>query len=180
MQPASDIQCEQGLSSAIARALLFQSRSQIARRASTAMFPVCDDNEDEDGPVTWQQAVLNDDGPRTAPLSSKFVDVPFFARATTPTPARRRAEHVRSPSEGVFNLSFDDDSSSTSTTGSEDLKALAGLLPRRRIVSASSSPASRKIAAPVPTDAGMYPAPFFASSNFQNSPSPDELPPPSF
>ena len=42
-----------------------------------------DDNEDEDvvAPVTWQQAVLNDDGPRTAPLSSKFIDVPFFARA---------------------------------------------------------------------------------------------------
>ncbi|KZV67820.1 hypothetical protein PENSPDRAFT_40486 [Peniophora sp. CONT] len=144
------------------------------------MFPVCDDNEDGDAvlPVTWQQAVLNDDGPRTAPLSSKFVDVPFFARVSTPTPARRRAEHVRSPSEGVFNLSFDDDSSATSSNGSEELKAIAGLLPRRRIVSASSSPA-RKVTTPVPSD-GMYPAPFFASSNFQNSPSPDELPPPSF
>ncbi|KAI0322936.1 hypothetical protein OF83DRAFT_275009 [Amylostereum chailletii] len=143
------------------------------------VFPICDDLTDveEDGPpvtptreksVTWQQRGLLEDGPRTAPLSSVFTGMPFFARTTTPTPSRRR-NHARSPSEGVFNMSMDEDSSTSSSTSdaSEELKALVGLLPRRRVASASPS-ARQKDVRPG----------FFASSTFQNSPSPDELPAP--
>ncbi|KAI0035822.1 hypothetical protein K488DRAFT_76387 [Vararia minispora EC-137] len=151
--------------------------------ASSDMFPICDDmtdvDEDERPPLTptrskgvaWQQQDLFADGPRTAPLSSTFV-VPFFARATTPTPApRRRPNHIRSPSEGVFNLSFEDDSSTSS--GSEELKALVGLLPRRRIQSVTSTPPSVAKRASRPPN-------FFAASTFQNSPSPEDLPAPLF
>jgi hypothetical protein len=147
------------------------------------MFPICDDMTEIDESerrqpstpahaATWQQqqSVL-EDGPRTAPLSSTFFGSPFFARASTPTPARRRVSHTRSPSEGVFNLSFDDDSSASSS-GSEELKALVGLLPGRRVSSAMSTPPSSK--------RGGRPPNFFASSNFQNSPSPEDLPAPMF
>ncbi|KAF8438181.1 hypothetical protein L210DRAFT_2310542 [Boletus edulis BED1] len=142
------------------------------RRASATDFPVCDDTtdvEDSSPPSTptrespagstWQRLSL--DGPRTAPLSSfnsfSFVDS---------TPSRPR--HHRTPSEGVFNMSFDEDMSTTSDA-SEELKKLFGFPPKRfGSVGASA------------TRAGKDKAGFFASSVFQNSPSPDELPPPAF
>ncbi|KAI0049171.1 hypothetical protein FA95DRAFT_1489757 [Auriscalpium vulgare] len=159
-------------------------------QASRPAFPVCDDLTDAeddlfapstpmrakvDPATTWQQSLAFDDGPRTAPLSSAFGGFPFYPKTSTPTPDRKR-RHFRSPSEGVFNMSMDDDnsfsSSSSSSDASEELKAMVGLLPRR-IPSATSTPglsSSAKKQRPV----------FFASSKFQNSPSPDELPAPAF
>lgn len=147
-------------------------------------FPICDDlTEDEDDDVpsppatptkeksakgTWQQSLF-DDGPHTAPLASTFTTSGFFPPMSTPSPHNRR-QHARSPSEGIFDMSMDE--SSSSSDASEELKALMGLLPRRRIVSAASTP--------VGLSKSMNKPGFFASSNFQNSPSPDDLPPPAF
>lgn len=140
-------------------------------------FPVCDDTtdvEDHSPPstptrefpadTTWQRLSL--DGPRTAPL------FPFngfsFASPRGSTPSRTRHHHHRTPSEGVFNMSFDEDMSPTSDA-SEELKKLFGFPPKQF---GSVGPSA--------TRAGKDKAGFFASSVFQNSPSPDELPPPAF
>ncbi|KAH9996709.1 hypothetical protein BJV74DRAFT_768855 [Russula compacta] len=145
------------------------------------VFPICDDLtdvEDDDvfapstpvrskgGSVTWQRSPAYDDGPRTAPLSTPHSSFPFNTKSTsTPTPERKR-QHARFPSEGVFNLSMDEDSSNLSDA-SVELKAKADFPPRRRIASAASTPMGSK-------------RDFWASSKFQNSPSPDVLPIPAF
>lgn len=163
------------------------TRPGFTPSASTGLrdFPICDDlTDDEDdvpsppptptkeklGKGIWKQSVF-DDGPRTAPLASTFANSPFFSNPTS-TPSSDRRKHVRYPSEGVFDMSMDESASSASDA-SEELKALMGLLPRRRIASAASTPVGLN------KSASKEPG-FFASSNFQNSPSPDDLPPPAF
>ena len=145
------------------------------------VFPICDDltdAEDDDvfapstpvrskgSSVTWQRSPVYDDGPRTAPLTTPHSSFPFNTEPTsTPTPERKR-QHARFPSEGVFNLSMDEDSSALSDA-SVEFKAKADIPPRRRIASAASTPMGSK-------------RDFWASSKFQNSPSPDVLPIPAF
>ena len=68
----------------------------------------------------------------------------------------------------MFNMSFDEDMSSVSDAP-EELKKLFGF-PSKRFSSVGHST----------TRAAKDKAGFFASSVFQNSPSPDELPPPAF
>ncbi|KAI0064275.1 hypothetical protein BV25DRAFT_1837053 [Artomyces pyxidatus] len=152
------------------------------------LFPVCDDLTDAEdeffapstpvrskaGAVTWQQSLVYDDGPRTAPLSSAFPGFPFPSNTSTPISERKR-HHFRSPSEGMFNMSMDEDSSfsSSSSDASEELKAMVGLLSRRRVPSGPSTPGL--------SNSSKKDRPgFFASSIFQNSPSPDDLPAPAF
>jgi hypothetical protein len=65
-------------------------------------------------------------------------------------------------------MSFDEDMSTTSDA-SEEAKKLFGFPPKRF---GSVGPSA--------TRTGKDKAGFFASSVFQNSPSPDELPPPAF
>ncbi|KAK7681477.1 hypothetical protein QCA50_015569 [Cerrena zonata] len=170
-------------------------RRHVTRRVSTGTtvttawdFPICDDSDDLTPPstpvresasvpskrtsATWQQQAFFDDAPRTAPPSAVF-GYPFPDRASqnaTPTPAQRRRNHRRVPSEGMFAMSTDDDSSSSDA--SEELKTLVGLIPKRRaqVVRRTPSPAT-----PDSITAGFY-----AGSVFQNSPSPDELPVPAF
>ena len=99
--------------------------------ATRDVFPICDDLEDDDvfapstpvrskgGPVTWLQSPIYDDGPRTVPLTNTFASFPFNSKLTpAPTPGRMPL-HVRSPSEGVFNLSMDGNSSSLSDASAE-------------------------------------------------------------
>jgi hypothetical protein len=141
-------------------------------------FPVCDDltdAEDDDvfassTPVRSKgPSVGYNDGPRTAPLTNPRSGFPFDPRRTpTHTPERKR-EHARFPSEGVFNLSMDEDSSLFSpSNASGELNAKTDFpTPRRRIASAASTPIGLK-------------RDFWASSKFQNSPSPDVLPIPAF
>jgi len=148
---------------------------------SEITFPVCDDltdAEDENvfapstpvhsksGSVSWQQPLVYDDGPRTAPLTNPRSGFSFKIKPmSTPTPERKQ-QHARAPSEGVFNLSMDEDSSFTvPSDASSELKA--NLPTRRRIASAASTPLRTK-------------RDFWASSKFQNSPSPDVLPVPAF
>jgi hypothetical protein len=147
------------------------------------VFPICDDltdAEDDDvfapstpvrskgGSVTWQQSPVYDDGPRTAPLTNPRAAFPFNYKPTSIVTPERKRQHARSPSEGVFNLSMDEDNSFSSLSdNSSELKVNADLPLRRRIASAASTPMGSK-------------RDFWASSKFQNSPSPDVLPVPAF
>ncbi|KZT07089.1 uncharacterized protein LAESUDRAFT_132327 [Laetiporus sulphureus 93-53] len=174
-------------------------RSKVHRipvAADWDVFPICDDSSDltdesdESPPSTplreaatvptkknrkpWQHAHLFDDAPRTAPLSSTF-ELSFAPSPTSsPTPAHRRRHHQRAPSDGVFLMSTDDESSSSSDVFS----SVSLAVPRHKLVVEM-----RPVRAPAPDDVRASSAPqpgFFAGSVFQSSPSPDELPPPSF
>jgi hypothetical protein len=164
------------------------SRSAPVNKTTTrpvfdsGIFPICDDMTDIDGdhsrpstpvrkPATWQQSSVIDDGPRTAPLSTSLRSFPFNLETPSPSLIKaRQRRHARAPSEGVFNLSFDEDYASSSET-SEELKALL-LGKKRRMNRPSAEDLTNR------TDAER--AAYFASSMFQNSPSPDDLPAPAF
>ncbi|KAI0631289.1 hypothetical protein C8Q77DRAFT_199577 [Trametes polyzona] len=182
-----------------------------ARRASTDLtmsrihsFPICDDSSDfgDDSDVTppttpirevatvpakgtWQQDAFRlEDAPRSAPLASTF-GFPFVGQTpcSTPTPAQRRRNHRRVPSEGVFAMSTDEESPSSSTSDLFDTlpahRRTPVSIPRQRCQTdpfGGSSPA----AAERNTSSSAPVAGYFAGSVFQNSPSPDDLPAPSF
>ncbi|KAI6043931.1 hypothetical protein EDC04DRAFT_2646228 [Pisolithus marmoratus] len=143
-------------------------QARLPSASAATEFPVCDDTtdvEDSSLPTTpiressWQ---FGFDGPRTAPLAtSKRGPFGGVMGASPPSPSR----HRRAPSEGVFNMSFDEEMSLWDT--SEELKQVSG---------------SRQFASVGPSfvRAGQDKSEFFASSVFQNAPSPDELPPPAF
>ncbi|KZT69173.1 hypothetical protein DAEQUDRAFT_765712 [Daedalea quercina L-15889] len=166
-------------------------RNKAHRAENRPLFHVCDDSSEADDsddtpPTTplretasvpvkklqrhWHPTEGAHDGPRTAPLSSTFV-FPFVpSPSSSPTPAQRRRNHRRVPSEGVFHLSMDEDSSSSSS----EYPLLKTLHPRSR----RTAPQPRELVAGEASSAPQ--AGFFAGSAFQNSPSPDELPPPAF
>ncbi|KAH9836189.1 uncharacterized protein C8Q71DRAFT_70690 [Rhodofomes roseus] len=170
-----------------------RSKANRAAAEGWPVFPVCDDSSEADDsddtpPTTpiresasvpvkkhvrhWPTQGAHD-APRTAPLSSTFV-FPFIpSPSSSPTPAQRRRNHRRVPSEGVFHMSMDEDSSSSSA--SEFPPTGKVLHPRSK----RPAPQPREsVAGEASTSAPQ--AGFFAGSAFQNSPSPDELPPPSF
>jgi len=130
-------------------------------------FPVCDDTGDDltppSTPVLEQAVTLAsklDNGPRTAPMSSsRYSFSGFMTPYSSPSPASRTRRHQRTPSEGVFTL--DDDAASPHSP--EELQALIGLFSKGSPARISKEKAG-----------------YFASSMFQNSPNPEELPPPSF
>ncbi|PIL23226.1 hypothetical protein GSI_14535 [Ganoderma sinense ZZ0214-1] len=194
----------------------FTLRTQPPRRASVDMtlqqwdaFPICDDSSefgdesDMTPPTTpireastapsktngmWQQGkFIVDDAPHTAPLASTS-GFPFAGNSpcSTPTPAQRRRNHRRVPSEGVFSMSADESSSSSVSDLFESLQLKRHSpvsIPRQRCStvpagtpsSFGASPSERLMSSSAPPAAG-----YFAGSVFQNSPSPDDLPAPSF
>lgn len=137
------------------------------RAHSEHAFPICDDMTDIDGeasrpstPVqkipTWQQpSIFFNDGPRTAPLTSTTPSFPFTL--STPSPSIRK--HHRAPSDGLFTMSLDEGSSSDTSEGLRNL--FNDLLAHKRRTDGQK-------------------AGYFASSQFQNSPSPEDLPAPDF
>lgn len=146
-------------------------------------FPICDEvtvistplRESASVPpkrssVTWQQNLI-DDGPRTAPLSASFsYTFPPASMYATPSPATRSRNHRRVPSDGVFAMSTDEDSSDSS----DELRSAVNQLSlggKQRLQAPRRTP-------PPATDSA--PASFYAGSLWQNSPSPDELPVPAF
>ena len=146
-------------------------------------FPICDDMTVISSPttpvresasvppkrsnITWQQSLI-DDAPHTATLTSAFnYSSPAVVSHSTPSPAQRRRHH-RVPSEGVFAMSMDEDSSESSDELKEALKRLA------------SGKHIGRSARATPPPSESAPASFYAGSVFQNSPSPDELPVPAF
>jgi hypothetical protein len=132
-------------------------------------FPVCDDTGDDltppSTPVREQAATLGsklDNGPYTAPMSSsRFSFSGFMTPYLSPSPLSRARRHQRTPSEGVFTMSLDDDVASPHSP--EELQALIGMFSKGS-----------------PSRISKEKAEYFASSMFQNSPNPEELPPPSF
>ena len=195
----------------------FALRTQPPRRASVDMtsqrwdtFPVCDDSSEfgDDSDVTppttpirevstapskangsWQQGkFVVDDAPRTAPLASTS-GFPFVGHSpcSTPTPAQRRRNHRRVPSEGVFTMSADEESPSSSVSDlfeSLQFKRRSPVsIPRQRCSTVPAGTPSSFGASPLDhfTSSSAPPAAgYFAGSVFQNSPSPDDLPAPSF
>ncbi|EMD35394.1 hypothetical protein CERSUDRAFT_124721 [Gelatoporia subvermispora B] len=185
------------------------ARRPSQRRATTGLpvaawdsFPICDDSADfgdesDDTPPTtpiresasvppkmagqggqWQSQGTLDDGPRTAPLSSAFA-YPFrpSTPSPTPTPGQRRRKHQRVPSEGVFNMSTDDSSSEEAL---EPFQRLPLAFPKRRDAFESPRLARAQAAETIGTSSSAPAAGYYAGSMFQNSPSPDDLPPPTF
>ncbi|CCM03304.1 uncharacterized protein FIBRA_05432 [Fibroporia radiculosa] len=162
-------------------------------------FPICDDSADQaddsdDTPPTtpiresasvpvkritkeWHAAGGFDDVPHTAPLSSTagFRFVPP-SPTSTPTPAQRRRNHRRVPSEGMFHMSMDEDSASSDTFPSIGRAPIH--MGRRKIPAEFRQAVASGIESGTSSSAPQ--AGYFAGSMFQNSPSPDELPPPSF
>jgi len=133
------------------------SRSEPVR-ASTLGFPVCDDSVD--GVVAR---------PLTPPASAvrafKF-SAPDFS--TLPSTPRKNRKHHRSPSEGVFLFSSDEEGSSNISFP----QARPAFTPFKPTAQADV-PSRGQSASPSSQDPNL---PFYASSMFQNSPSPDELP----
>ncbi|KAH9947529.1 hypothetical protein B0H21DRAFT_329865 [Amylocystis lapponica] len=186
-------------------------RRANARRASAQLpmaswdsFPICDDSADQaddsdqtppttpiresssvptkKGSVSWTHRTIFDGVPRTAPLSST-IGFPFVLPnpASTPTPAQRRRNHRRVPSEGVFNMSMDEDSSSSSDVFNSYGRPQLSVQKRRPQTESRQTPLPARGSTPSSiSSAMMREAGFFAGSMFQNSPSPDDLPAPSF
>ncbi|TDL22729.1 hypothetical protein BD410DRAFT_788023 [Rickenella mellea] len=167
-------------------------RTPVRRPTADREFPVCDDNDSDAEPttpvhghgVTWQQSNIFDSsdhddifGPRTAPLSSHTATARHYFPSPVPSPTpspRHRPSHARSPShptDALFNMSFDSSSDNEFASGhTDDIRALFGLLPNRRRERPVSTSALK----------GNSKNSLYASSTFQNSPSPEALPPPSF
>ncbi|KAE9407982.1 hypothetical protein BT96DRAFT_933004 [Gymnopus androsaceus JB14] len=151
-------------------------------KTSRDVFPICDDLTEDDSeddstpPVTPTRlrpsprfALNFDDGPRTAPITATPSGFPFTL-SSSPSPAGKKGrKHIRTPSEGIFAMSSDEE---TAGGHDNDLKALFGLTAKRLPLSEESEQEREALAAAA--------AAYFASSNFQNSPSPEELPPPTF
>ncbi len=138
-------------------------------------FPICDDMtdifSDDEYPSTPSRSKAKrfDDGPKTAPLTTSFGVFPFnVALPPSPSPPARKKgrKHVRTPSEGVFHMSSDEDLSSSSSDEQSHRRKTISLMKAGKLTQAEMEAAVA--------------AGYFASSTFQNSPSPEELPPPIF
>ena len=174
------------------------------------VFPICDDMtdagdlSDHEPPVTPTRPKAQNKfnaSPRTAPATGFFPSL-HSAPLSAPQFKSRQGgrKHKRSPSEGVFNMSSDEDSSTVWNPSVATLFQLSRTpgVGKKVPLHAYSSPF--KTAAPVTTrfardlapaaaqakerqfekEAAEKVAGYFASSSFQNSPSPDELPDPLF
>ncbi|KAH9478466.1 hypothetical protein JR316_0008921 [Psilocybe cubensis] len=173
----------------------------VPKRSSTYQdFPVCDDlNEPADKsytlspPATPRRPV----GGNRSLTSTPRVPVSF---SDPVTPVRGQRKHHRVPSEGVFNMSSDEEVSSGpgGVVLNPNVQALFASASKRASLPASaySTPAFARAAMITPMRSresspvyglskeqlleqqAQEKAGFFASSMFQNSPSPEELPDP--
>ncbi|KAK0496068.1 hypothetical protein EDD18DRAFT_1353690 [Armillaria luteobubalina] len=141
-------------------------------------FPICDDSteagaifDDYSPPATPtrqrpSRSKRFDDGPRTAPLTTSVAAFPF--NSSPSPPSKLGCRHIRTPSDGVFHMSDEDVSSQSISEDSSSSDEM------------SSSPRRKVLRAPRPGMTQQEIEGYFASSTFQNSPSPEELPPPTF
>jgi len=186
---------------------------QQRRRSSTAgaitfdVFPICDDMtdagdlSDHEPPVTPTRPKVQNKfntSPRTAPATGFFPPLPSAPLSAPQQKGGRK--HKRSPSEGVFHMSSDEDTSTgwnpnvstffqlSKTPGagkkvplhaySSPFKTSQPVTPKfaRDFAPAAAQAKERQFE----KEAAEKVAGYFASSSFQNSPSPDELPDPLF
>jgi len=180
----------------------------VPKRSSTFQdFPICDDMNEKSTKVSAQppstpprRPTTNFVGPHTAPLSAiPSAGFPFDS-ATPPTMKRGTRKHQRVPSEGMFGMSSDEDVS-TGAGGvilNPNVQALFGLVNsgynKRSSLPSTPTPARVTITTPVRSSGpppfgqlsreqelereALEKAGYYASSMFQNSPSPEELPDP--
>ena len=173
-------------------------------------FPICDDMNDVvdlGAPATPPPSRRHhDNGLQTAPISSRTPGAfPFntmgLPSSPPPLASKRNRKHHRTPSEGVFHMSSDDDLSSEpgGTTLNPNVQALFGLvntskpsskmspsafstpiraIPPFKRESVSLSYVSLSNEKPSERETAEKAAGYFASSMFQNSPGPEELPDP--
>ncbi|RDB27887.1 hypothetical protein Hypma_002277 [Hypsizygus marmoreus] len=153
-------------------------------------FPICDDNTDagdlSDSPPSYRPppSPVTPTRRRPAPATLPRSGPPPF---TPPSVANRRTgrNHRRLPSDSgmVFNMSSDD--SGPETTRDDELRAMVKAMALSRTVVTSYSqqtlrtPPSQTRERIFEMQAQMQQG-YFASSVFQNSPSPEELPDPLF
>lgn len=178
----------------------------ISARPSTYQhFPICDDMND---PADSTTRPHYDNGLQTAPISTRTPGAfPFNTVDVPPSPSpvstkRRNRKHHRTPSEGVFHMSSDEDISSGPREGvlNPNVRALFGLVstfnpspnisssvfstpvrpipPYKRVSVSPSNGSLTSKEKQLEREAAEKAAGYFASSMFQNSPSPDELPDP--
>ncbi|KXN92169.1 hypothetical protein AN958_09261 [Leucoagaricus sp. SymC.cos] len=141
---------------------------------------VCDDSNDE-SPFT----------PPTTPLRARPAFAAPFSGPVHGTPKRKFRNHKRTPSDHIFAMSSDDEAPSS---GQEDLRALLDFVRSGSRPASSTTPPPHRTANPdyvrtlspasrekfFELEAQKEVAGYFASSSFQNSPSPDDLPDPLF
>jgi hypothetical protein len=186
---------------------MFHQRSQRPRPLlpkSLPDFPICDDMSEiaDDDRYILTPRRLYDFAPKTAPVSPPsasgfpFGDVAVIS-AAPPSPIspmkNNNRRHRRTPSDGVFHMSSDEEVSSGPGGAllNPNVKALFGLVntpvpaSKMRLASTPTPPKGLHTStSTVPNGVenaalgSMEKAGFFASSMFQNSPSPDELPDP--
>ncbi|KJA15613.1 hypothetical protein HYPSUDRAFT_207756 [Hypholoma sublateritium FD-334 SS-4] len=160
------------------------SRSDPLPSHMRRAFPVCDDQRSEppSPPATPTRPAHTHTHapPRTAPLTAR---APFgfpFAKGDVSSPPRTtlKRHHRRVPSEGVFAMSSDEDVSSGpgGVVLSRTLFAPLPVTPRAAVGGARSVDTGVPLTAEQRT--AREKAGYFASSMFQNSPSPEELPDP--
>lgn len=163
------------------------SRSDPLPSHMRRAFPVCDEltaerSEPPSAPATPTRPshAHAHAPPRTAPLTAR---PPFgfpFAKGDVSSPPRTtlKRHHRRVPSEGVFAMSSDEDVSSGpgGVVLNRMLFAPLPVTPRAAVGGARSVDAGTVLTAEQRT--AREKAGYFASSMFQNSPSPEELPDP--
>jgi len=153
-----------------------QPISRSAPDVSHSWDHICDDSNDE-APFA----------PPTTPIRSRPNMNVSFSGSIPKTPRRKPRNHRRTSSDYIFAMSSDDETAS----GPEDLHTLLDFIrsgstrafatstpPPLCVDVRSLSPASREKFFEL--EAHTEVAGYFASSSFQNSPSPDDLPAPLF
>ncbi|RXW18911.1 hypothetical protein EST38_g6944 [Candolleomyces aberdarensis] len=147
-------------------------------------FPICDDMTDA-GDISEAETPPPRTPPATPPRKQRAADIkartvpasfastplghPLFDQSPSP-PRRANRKHIRSPSEGVvFHMSSDEDA----PAASQGMLASISFKRAQNKPPTTPSPSlSRATGVTFMTEG------YFASSAFQNSPSPDELPDP--
>ncbi|KAF8069035.1 hypothetical protein FPV67DRAFT_1102404 [Lyophyllum atratum] len=145
-------------------------------------FPICDDMT-EAGDISDADHAPPSPVTPTRPRAPRHIHSkppPFMPPSVANKNGRPGRNHKRAPSDSgmVFNMSSDESGPESNSTADEELRALVRNMALARSGMRTPPPAQRE---------GMYEAQaqaqmqgYFASSVFQNSPSPEELPDPLF
>ena len=179
-------------------------RSHIHRRSHRTStfqhFPICDDMNDPadlSAMTTPPPTPRDHDNLQTAPISSRKPGAfPFNTTSlpSSPSTLPSKKKHRRTRSEGVYHMSSDEDPSSgpDGTSLNPNVQAFFGLVntskPSSKMLPSTPiraiPPFKKCFASPSygslqsKYEASQKAAGYFASSMFQNSPSPEELPDP--
>ncbi|KAG6836937.1 hypothetical protein H0H93_000827 [Arthromyces matolae] len=141
-------------------------------------FPICDDLSDNESPSTPTRPPKQHRHTRTRSKRTPQPQQQQQQPQSSPVPSQRTRNHKRAPSDSamIFQMSSDE---SGPETQSDELNALFTKMALARKNMGTPPPAAereRMFEAMAQREVRGY----FASSSFQNSPSPEDLPDPSF